>query len=130
MKTRCWILLFGAILAVLVILSAVLLTAGSGGTTAQIYQDGVLIRSIDLSLVTEPETFTITDENGHENVIEVEQGRIRVRSANCPDGVCVDTGWISDGVKPIVCLPAKLVIQIEKEEAAEETEVVIDAVSG
>ena len=40
-------------------------------------------------------------------------GRIRVESADCPDQVCVDQGWISDGTVPVVCLPNRLVIQIE-----------------
>ena len=56
---------------------------------------------------------TVTDRDGGENVISVEPGRIRISDANCPDHVCVDTGWISDGVIPIVCLPHQLVIRIE-----------------
>ena len=42
----------------------------------------------------------------------MEQGRIRVSQADCPDQVCVDQGWIADGTVPIVCLPHKLVIEI------------------
>ena len=52
------------------------------------------------------------DGAGGSNTILVEQGRIRVIEANCPDQVCVDQGWISNGTVPIVCLPHKLMIQI------------------
>ena len=32
--------------------------------------------------------------------------------ASCPDKICVDRGWIDNGVIPIVCLPNKLTIEI------------------
>ena len=50
---------------------------------------------------------------GRTNTITAQPGRIRVESADCPDQVCVDQGWISDGTVPVVCLPNRLVIQIE-----------------
>ena len=93
-------------------LSLWLFQGGSRGTVANVYQNGVCIRSIDLAAVTEGYTFTVTDEAG-ENVVEVAPGRIRVLSADCPDQVCVRMGWLSDAAAPIVCLPHRLVIRIE-----------------
>ena len=78
---------------------------------ARIYQDGVLIREIDLDSLSAPLTFTV-EFQGRTNTITAQPGRIRVESADCPDQVCVDQGWISDGTVPIVCLPHKLVIEI------------------
>ncbi|MBR4895991.1 MAG: NusG domain II-containing protein, partial [Clostridia bacterium] len=49
-----------------------------------------------------------------ENTVRVETGRIRIVSADCPDKICVDTGWISDSAAPIVCLPHRLVIRLEE----------------
>lgn len=46
-------------------------------------------------------------------VIEVQKGRIRVKSSDCPDKVCVHTGFISKKGEKIVCLPKKLIIEIE-----------------
>ena len=46
--------------------------------TAKIYQDGTLIKSIDLSAVTESYTFTVEGENGAYNTIEVRPGEIAV----------------------------------------------------
>lgn len=106
--------------------AALLFSSQRGGRIARIYQDGVCIDSIDLSAVREPYSFDIVDADGHQNTVEVAPGRIRVSSANCPDQVCVDTGWLSGGVKPIVCLPAKLTIQLEKTSGESE----IDGVAG
>lgn len=112
-RNRFWILLFAGLLAVL-ICAALVLRSRHSGRIANVYQDNVCIRSIDLSTVTSPYRFTVTDGDGHENVVLVEPGRIRVESANCPDQICVHTGWISDSVKPIVCLPARLTIRLER----------------
>ncbi|MCD8145080.1 MAG: NusG domain II-containing protein [Oscillospiraceae bacterium] len=128
MKTKTWVLLIAAVFAVLCGVSFALYHIRPQSTVANVYQDGVCILSIDLSAVAGTETYTVTDEDGHENTIEVENGRIRISEANCPDQVCVDTGWISGSLKPIVCLPVRLVIQIESDPATEALN--LDAVSG
>ncbi len=109
---KAWIGIFAAFLLLCGGL-ALYLRSRSSGTVACVYQDGVCIRSIDLSRVAAPYSFTVRDGAGHENVVEVEPGRIRVARANCPDQVCVHTGWLSSGRRPIVCLPAKLTIRLE-----------------
>ena len=48
------------------------------------------------------------------NRIVVEPGRICVSEANCPDGICISQGWLSDQDVPIVCLPHRLIIKIKK----------------
>lgn len=103
-----------ALLAGLCGLLAVLLHFYGGGHIANVYQNGLLIRSIDLTAVDAPYSFSVSDADGHTNVIAVEPGRICVSSASCPDQVCVNAGWRDGGADPIVCLPAKLVIRLEK----------------
>lgn len=110
-KTRTWIIITASALAVCAVLAAWLTLRGAGGTVANIYRDGELIMSIDLALVTQPQTFTLSDESGT-NTITVERGRICVSEADCPDQVCVRAGWLSDSASPIVCLPHRLVIQL------------------
>lgn len=127
MKNKTWIIFFCCMLAVLTA-AALLLQKAPAGQIANIYQDGVCIRSIDLSQVDAPYSFLVTDGNGHENLVEVKHGNIRVASANCPDQVCVNRGWMGTGVEPIVCLPAKLVIRLEKTENSDGAG--IDAVAG
>ena len=107
--------LAGALALAVLLCAGVLLwqnTHAQAGVTAQIYQYGELIEEIPLDQVDEPYTIPLEGEDGAENVIEVEPGRIRVQSANCPDQVCVRQGWISDSSVPVVCLPHQVVIQI------------------
>ena len=79
--------------------------------TARILRDGVLLAEIDLNQVEESYTLTFEDERGT-NTVLVEPGRIRILEADCPDQVCVNQGFISDGTVPIVCLPHRLLVEI------------------
>lgn len=87
------------------------LNGGTDGAIANIYQQGECVHSVDLSRVSESYTIQIT--GAVTNTIAVENGRISVLEASCPDQICVHQGWIANGVVPIVCLPNSLVIQIE-----------------
>jgi len=79
---------------------------------ARIYQNGVLIREINLDDIESPKEFTAEDESGHTNIIRAEKGRIRMADADCPDKTCVKQGWIENAAVPIVCLPNKVTIEI------------------
>lgn len=83
-----------------------------GGVLARVYQRGQLVEEIRLDRVREPYSFPLTGEEGAENVVEVEPGRIRIVSATCPDQVCVRQGWISDSAVPVVCLPNQVIVEI------------------
>lgn len=85
------------------------------GPTAEVYQNGNLIASIALNDVDASYTFTVRAEDGGSNVIEVRQGAIGIITADCPDRICVQQGFISNSALPITCLPHRLVIQIRKE---------------
>lgn len=101
------------------LLAAAVLSAGflllqqkqTSSPVARITRDGELIREIPLDEVEESYSFVVEDEAGS-NTILVEPGRIRVSEADCPDQVCVNQGFISDGTVPVVCLPHKLMIEI------------------
>ena len=103
-------------LAILLLLSFAVIAIQHARTsenkTAKIYQNGEVIREIAIDTLTEPIEFEITNESGHKNAVRAEKGRIRITSADCPDKVCVNQGWIENGVVPIVCLPNKVTIEI------------------
>lgn len=72
-----------------------------------ITQDGRLLYTLDLTKEKD-RTFTV-EYGGKKNIIEIKDGRIRMLEAECPDHICVNTGWLED--VPIVCLPNRLVIE-------------------
>ena len=91
-------------------------TGKTGGSIVNVYQDGRCIYSVDLSLVTESYELVIGDETGG-NTLRIEPGRICIVRADCPDQTCVNMGWLSRSPAPVVCLPHRLVIQLEEKAA-------------
>ncbi len=51
-------------------------------------------------------------------VIEVQDGRIRVRKSNCANQICVDSGWIAHSGEVIACVPNQVMIEIKTEKGA------------
>ncbi|MFX3617313.1 MAG: NusG domain II-containing protein [Sporolactobacillus sp.] len=90
-------------------------SANSDARVAVISVDSKKVRQVMLSGNTQIEKFDIRGENGDLNTIEVRKDRIRIKSANCPDQICVRTGFISKPGETIVCLPHRLVIEIQSE---------------
>jgi hypothetical protein len=84
-----------------------------GGTVAVIQENGEEIKRIDLSQVQESYTITLENENGDRNIILIEPNAISMQEANCPDGLCMQRGKVSEGGLPIVCLPHHIVITFE-----------------
>lgn len=52
------------------------------------------------------------DEN---SVVEFNDGKVRIKDADCPDRICVKTGWVSKPGEMIVCIPYKVVIKVSGE---------------
>jgi len=52
------------------------------------------------------------ESNGYHYIIRVEPGRIRVLEADCPDRVCVVTGWLSRPGQMAACVPGRLLVRM------------------
>jgi hypothetical protein len=104
MKSKYWIMIFGAILAVCLVL--VFIPADdTPALRAQIRsEDSVVI--VDL---LQPQELVFDTADGGYNIVTVKGGKIAVTEANCPDQYCVRQGFCNSG-EQIVCLPHKLVI--------------------
>ena len=100
-----------------IVLAAVLLILGvtgvlivkyglKSGNTADVYIDDKLVQTIDLSVDDE---YTFQTDKGS-NTVEVRNGAVSMKSADCPDKVCVRMGTKNRNSETITCLPHKLVI--------------------
>jgi hypothetical protein len=109
-------LLWGVVFAVISIVSLAICQYRDNSTKdysiARITRDGVVIKEIDLNKVKEAYEFVITSPSGESNTVSVQKGKIGITEADCRDKICVNTGYISTGAVPIVCLPHKLSIAI------------------
>ena len=53
------------------------------------------------------------------NIVEVRDGAVCVREADCPDATCVRQGSVRHVGECIVCLPHRLVVTVEGREGEE-----------
>lgn len=110
LKTGDWIVFIFILLSAISIFLA-FKQEDTGIKTAVIIKDGVVIDRIRLDKLDKPMLFPY--EGKYPGVIEAEPGRIRFKEAQCPDKVCVHTGWLSHVGQIAVCLPQKMMIRIE-----------------
>ena len=65
------------------------------------------------SLNQDLEEFVICD-GANENTIKIEDGKVWVENATCPDKICVSHAPIKNDGETIVCLPNKVVVAVEE----------------
>lgn len=111
---KCDIILIFVLLIAAFIIFILIRVSAHPGSVAAVYEDGVKTGEYSLS---EDGYYTIETASG-ENVLVVEDGSARMISADCPDKLCVNMGAIKNQGENIICLPHKLVIQIEGDKAS------------
>ena len=110
MKTKSWILLLAVIFLGLAAIVARQYFGAKPTGSAEVWADGALVRTLDLS---EDGEYRIETDRGW-NVLTVSNGRVAVTAASCPDGDCIRCGERNSD-PPIVCLPNRLSIQFSEQ---------------
>lgn len=101
-----------AVIFIISILLIVLMNSNNNkGDYALVYYSNTIVSKIDLNIDKE---YTIKGYNG-QVVIKVNSGKIGVIKETSPRNLCSKQGFVSNSNEPIVCLPNKIVIKIEKE---------------
>ncbi len=100
------------VLVVVISTAAILLSGNDEPATVRITVGGTTVNEIPLSSNSLPKTITVNGKDGGENTVVIEEGRVSISHADCPDQICVQQGWITDGTLPIVCLPHEVIVEI------------------
>ena len=104
------IMLACGVIAVALILLVILKFANQeSGTQIEIRVNGQTYGIYDLSRNQE---IAVDTEYGH-NLVVIADGQAYMSEADCPDGYCKNQGKISHENETIVCLPHKLVVEIQ-----------------
>lgn len=105
--------------------------SGNVGANAQyvavLSVDAEEVKRVTLTGHTGTDIFEIHSDDGGQEVVEVTDGKIRVKSDNCPDQICVRTGYISKPGQTIVCLPHKFLIEIQTENGSIDDDIIISS---
>lgn len=109
-STKVWLVLIGLLLAAGIAGMVFVRSAREEGGQVQItWNDrvqGTYPLSEDCTLVYEGET-------GLRNVVTIRDGTVFMKEATCPDQICVRHGPTSQTADPIVCLPNRLVVEVQ-----------------
>lgn len=112
MKTRVWIIILSLAVLVCAVWWMLVSAPSYPSKIVGIYQNGSLVEKIDLNSVTGEREITLSGKFG-KNTIFISHGHIEMKSAECPDKICVKHGALESSGTPIVCLPNKVVIKFE-----------------
>jgi len=99
-----------AVIAVLLLLAVPRLAAGSAAA-AVILIDNQEVQEIPLEQLMQPGGTALT-AHGYHYRLAWEDGRIRIAEADCPDQICVQTGWVSHPGQLAVCVPGQLILKL------------------
>lgn len=105
-------ILIGSVLIIALICLVSFILTAKNGKKVNVIIDGKKEYTFNLSENTEKVIFT-GKNNQFENTVVINNGKAFVKSANCPDKICVSHYEISKKGQTIVCLPHKLVVEVE-----------------
>lgn len=104
------------------ILFSIILFPAQANTVAEIRVDNKLIKSITLKQGYHEE-IRIGGETEYA-IIQVEDGKIRIRQDDSPRQIGVQTGWISKPPQQVVNLPYRIVIHLVSNETLDVDDIV------
>ena len=115
LRPNGWDILVAGVVVLLAAVCAALFWTGGGETgdlIALVSVDGEELEQVSLSALTGPEERTYT-HNGYTLHVTFTADSAQVTVSDCPTQDCVHTGEITRSGQSIVCLPARLIIQLE-----------------
>lgn len=108
---RNWKPAFG--LAGIIFLGISLPFSGLGATTEAVTANIQIAGQVVQELSLDKDGVWVIEGKGHTYTIQIKEGQIRVLAADCPDQVCVRTGFISRHRQSILCVPGQLIITLD-----------------
>lgn len=101
------------VILVIFTLTAVIYTGyrvymGNNAEYAEVLYNGNTIKKLPLN----KDTVYIPDENKN-IIIEIKNNKIHIKESDCPDKICVNTGWLSAPGQTAVCLPNKMSVVVK-----------------
>ena len=95
---------------------ACLVAASFAFVSALTMEGGLVLVQVDGAIVhktTLSETHSISVQGTHGRLtVEIREGKVAVTQAECPNHICVKTGWRSRSGEIIVCVPNNTVVRI------------------
>ncbi|WP_230398808.1 NusG domain II-containing protein [Novisyntrophococcus fermenticellae] len=108
LKKNDWILIAGILIIALVAILCMTWNKKEGGEVI-VTVDKKIYKTLPLS---EDATLLIGEKTADYNILEIKDGKVRMKEANCPDKICVEHRAIHYDHESIICLPHKVTVEI------------------
>ena len=102
-----WIAVALVIVLAVGLLLPFLPASGTRPGAVQVWQDGVLRKTLPLD---RDSTYVL--DTPYRNVITIRDGQAAITESTCPGADCVHSGWIRHTGRSIVCLPNRTEVRI------------------
>ncbi len=89
---------------------------GETGSRVTVTIDGKVYGTYPLD---EPQTIPIKQQGKVTNVLQIKDHKAKMKEADCPDQLCVHQSAISKSKQTIVCLPNKVVAEVQSTQTAD-----------
>lgn len=109
-------ILIGVILLICILAFAFMLFSRKEGSKLIVFVNGQEYKIFSLNEATE---FTVRQDDGSFNTFVIENGKVDMTAASCPDKLCVKDRDIHYNNETIVCLPNNVVLQISNGDEAD-----------
>ena len=86
--------------------------AVEGPLRAMVIVDGQVIHTIEENELIEGGVYSF-EAHGLHYVVAYENGSVRIDEADCPDQVCVRTGWLQRDGQISACVPGHVLLRVE-----------------
>ena len=83
--------------------------ASAERAVARVYLEGELVEVLPL----DRDRVAVLPDRANGVRVEVLDGRVRILESDCPKRICVRSGWIHRPGQTIVCVPRKLIVQLQ-----------------
>ncbi len=110
------VILISVVLVIALISFGILKFMQKDGKEVIVTMNGKMVYTTDLR---EDQVYKIPVKDG-ENVMEISDGKVRMKKADCPDQICKHHRAIEKSGETIVCLPHKVVIEISSDTKEQE----------
>lgn len=112
---RDWLLLVVILILCIVVLGIYFFYPKQTADYVEITVDGKLYKQ---SLLDKDYSIKIIKDGKTTNILEIKDGQIFMKEADCSDHLCIKQGKIRYAGESIVCLPQKVVVQVKTKQAA------------
>ena len=109
-------ILIAAVLAISLISLAAIKMTQKDGKEVTVTVEG---KEVYKTSIKKDQIYQIPEENGT-NVMQIKDGKVTMKKADCKDQICADHKAIEKSGETIVCLPHKVVIEIQSEDGKEQ----------